>query len=260
MTCCFMLNSFSRLTLFALLVAAFSFYLTPARADPDETVVYIVCFDADKEPVSSGSGVLISQEGRVLTLTSNVSAKAVTCAGSVGIADEHSLRRLNRMPPLPGVPKELTVFNFAKSETYTFAYFCRPGPDWVRKVVYGIGFATENVADSGITTSQQGILSTTQVNERGLINADLSPSEGMYGGPVYSENQAGILGLMYPNAEKPNGATSPIFELSWVADHLGLQKAPFPCIWPVVRVQSDWVATVETRIDALEAQVRQAAN
>lgn len=194
-----------------------------AGAD-DEVVVYLECTAGGK--VSRGSGVLVSARGHVLT-AAHVIPEGATCTGSIGVADSNIAQRLVVQPT--SLPVDMAMLRFSKTDDYPFARYC-PIEDWmVRREIVVAGFPGRT--ETGAVSYRQGVLSTTTANQAGVLETDGQTVAGMSGGPIFSRNLKGLLGLVAGAEFAADGTVSyyGIVPLADYAETLKLTPADRPC-------------------------------
>ncbi len=214
-------------TVRGLAILALVFAQTPgdARADEiDETVVYIECaFDGK---VSRGTGVVVSAGGHVLTAR-HVAPSGADCKGSLGVADSNTAAKMVVQPT--NVPVDAALLRFSRQREYAFAHYC-PLEDWmVRKRIFVAGFPGQT--QTGAPSYREGVLSTVLPNSAGILETDGQTVAGMSGGPVYSPNLAGIVGIVIGAEFDASGTVSyyGILPASIYAQNFGLTAAETPC-------------------------------
>ncbi|WP_284163240.1 serine protease [Frigidibacter sp. SD6-1] len=190
----------------------------------DDVTVYIECTADGK--TSRGSGVLVSAQGHVLTAR-HVVPEGASCMGSVGVADANTAARLIVQPS--NLPVDMALLRFARQATYPFAPYC-PLEDWmVRREIVVAGFPGRT--ETGAVSYRQGILSTTTPNQAGVLETDGQTVAGMSGGPVFSRNLRGVLGIV-AGAEFAIDGTVSYYGIVPLADYAGsmhLTESPLPC-------------------------------
>ena len=197
----------------------------------DDVVVYLECKAGDK--VSRGSGILVSARGHVLTAR-HVIPQGATCMGSIGVADSNTAQRLVVQPT--NLPVDMALLRFSKTADYPFARYC-PLEDWmVRREIVVAGFPGRT--ETGAVSYRQGILSTTTPNQAGVLETDGQTVAGMSGGPVFSRNLKGLLGLVAGAEFAADGTVSyyGIVPLADYADVLNLTASDRPCYSPTPEI------------------------
>lgn len=195
------------------------------RADEiDETIVFIECEFNGK--VSRGTGVVVSARGHVLTAR-HVAPAGADCRGSLGIADSNLAAKMVVQPT--NVPVDAALLRFSSQKDYSFSRFC-PLEDWmVRKRIFVAGFPGQT--QTGAPSYREGILSTVIPNSNGILETDGQTVAGMSGGPVYSPNFAGIVGIVIGAEFDSLGTVSyyGILPASVYAQAFELTPAETPC-------------------------------
>ncbi|CDX58795.1 conserved hypothetical protein [Mesorhizobium plurifarium] len=191
----------------------------------EKTIVYIECTTSDKT-VLHGSGVVVSPQGHVLTAL-HIAPDNAVCRGSIGVADPQSLRNMVRQPISTGV--DATLLRFSLPGAYDYAQFC-PLEDWmVRKDIFVSGFPDNT--GTGTPSFRRGVLATVLPDSSGFLESDAQTIRGMSGGPVFSKNFAGIIGIVAGARFDGSGAVSSyeILSAEFFAKLLGLTKSEIPC-------------------------------
>lgn len=219
------------------------------------TLVYIECANEDRSVVSRGSGVLISANGRVLTVGFVVPEEhQQNCRGSIGVADPQDTKRL--------IPEPDSSFNAVRvlrfqTGRFDYARVCDLDFDAVRRPIFAAGFPRGS--RTGVASYRVGILSTITPDDRGVIESDVMTTAGMEGGPIFSENFNGIVGLIEGANINSLGMVESfnIRPLADLARLLNLEPSPTPCFTSLTDQNTERLAELERRIgeleDALEA-------
>jgi len=198
----------------------------PARAI-ENTIVYIECTLPDAK-VSRGSGVIVSAQGHVLTAR-HVAPVGSSCSGSIGVADSRNAQRLVLQPA--AVPVDAALLRFARQDDYDFMGYCAL-QDWmVRKRIIVAGYPGET--ETGVPSYREGILSTVLPNPSGVLETDGQSVAGMSGGPVFSRNLQGLVGIVSGARFDVSGEPSyyGIIPAASVAQVFGLTVAEWPCYY-----------------------------
>lgn len=196
----------------------------PAQAI-ETTIVYIEC-TTPEDKLSRGSGVIVSAQGHVLTAR-HVAPVGSSCSGSIGVADSRNAQRLVLQPVT--APVDAALLRFARQDAYDFAGFCEL-EDWmVRKRIIVAGYPGET--ETGVPSYREGILSTVLANPSGVLETDGQSVAGMSGGPVFSRNLAGLVGIVSGARFDITGEPSyyGIVPAAAVARVFGLTEADRPC-------------------------------
>ena len=216
----------SALVLAALtIISAALWSATEARADiVSESIVYLEC-TADGE-TKRGSGVIVSPDGHVLT-AKHVVPDGATCVGSIGVADPNDVSRMIVQPT--NLPVDAALLQFARNMDYAFAPVCEL-EDWmVRRKIFVAGFPGKT--QTGAPSYREGILSTVIPNASGILETDGQTVSGMSGGPVFSRNLRGIVGIVI-GAEFDNLGTVSYYGIlpaARYASNFGLSPSEKPC-------------------------------
>lgn len=203
----------------ALLVGAL-----PAAAI-ENTIVYIECTGEGGTVASRGTGVVVSPQGHVLT-AKHVVPSGTSCRGSIGTADSNITERLVLRPT--NVPVDAALLQFARNQEYEFASYCKLEPWMVRRKIFVAGYPGET--ETGVPSYREGILSTVFPNADLIIETDGQTVAGMSGGPVYSRNLAGIVGLVIGAKFDAQGVSYyGILPIADYAQIFNLTESEIPC-------------------------------
>jgi len=190
-----------------------------------ETVVYLEC-TTTAGVTSRGSGVLVSAKGHVLT-AKHVAQPGSTCKGTIGVADGNIAQLMVVQPT--NLPVDAALLRFSKPGEYPFVKYC-PIEDWmVRSDIVVAGFPGRT--ETGAVSYRKGVLSTVTPNAAGVLETDGQTTEGMSGGPVYSPQLEGLVGIV-AGAGFANDATVSFYGIvpvSFYADALNLTPLDVPC-------------------------------
>ncbi|AGG75751.1 MULTISPECIES: S1 family peptidase [Sinorhizobium] len=182
-------------------------WLSGARAATAEaTTVFIECKTA--AGTSRGSGVVVSVEGHVLTARHVLGLKpndpmpgAIECAGSIGVADRNATRAMIAQPITVGV--DAALLQFQDQRDYEFMRVCK-FEDWmIRRKIFVAGFP--GMTETGVPSFREGVLSTTRRNSKGVLETDGQTIAGMSGGPAFSSNLKGLVGIVIGAQFTPQG-------------------------------------------------------
>lgn len=218
------------LSAFLLLVVIPSGFLSHSASasspEPDKVMVAVFCKGSNGKIESQGSGVLVSRKGHVLTAR-HVAPKGLDCAGSIGAKDANNAKPLVRQP----IPTEVdaSLMRFQSSGPYPFVSFCTL-EDWmIRRKIFVAGFHGES--KTGVASYREGVLSTVLPNESGILETDGQTIAGMSGGPVFSKNLAGIIGIVTGADFSRTGAISyyGVLSAEFFAGTFGLTKSTREC-------------------------------
>ena len=193
----------------------------------EDTIVYIEC-TANGE-ISRGSGVVVSAQGHVLT-AKHVVPDGSTCRGSLGSADPNTAARMVVQPT--NLPVDATLLRFSAARTYDFKGYCELADWMVRKRIIAAGYPGRT--QTGAPSYREGILSTVLQNPDGVLETDAQTIGGMSGGPVFSRNLNGLVGIVILAEPDPGtGFVSyyGILPISHYAPALGLTASDRPCYY-----------------------------
>jgi hypothetical protein len=197
----------SKLLIVVLGSAAAMSWLPGARAATAEaTTVYIECKTA--AGTSRGSGVVVSAGGHVLTARHVLGLKPndpipgnIECAGSIGVADPKATRAM--IPQPIDVAVDAALLQFRETRQYEFVRVCK-FEDWmIRRKIFVAGFP--GMTETGVPSFREGVLSTTKRNSKGVLETDGQTIAGMSGGPAFSNNLKGLVGIVIGAQFSPLG-------------------------------------------------------
>jgi hypothetical protein len=213
-------------------VVWFGFSAVPAAAAVERTIVYIECTLGNQ--TARGTGVIVSPRGHVLTARHVTLGPGSNCKGSIGVADSGSARLMVQQPT--SAPVDAALLRFADAQQYEFMSFCTL-EDWmVRRKIFVAGFPSGT--ETGAPSFREGVLSTVFPNANGVIETDGQTIAGMSGGPVFSKNLAGIVGIVI-GAKFSAGGTVSYFGILPVSDYasmFNLVPSATPCYHPSTEI------------------------
>ncbi|MGO6667044.1 S1 family peptidase [Rhizobium ruizarguesonis] len=164
---------------------------------PEGAIVYIEC--ATPAGTSRGSGVLVNHEGFVLTARHVLGGKpneqipeTTKCKGSIGVADENATRAMIVQPITVSV--DAALLQFSDTREYEFMPVCKLENWMIRRNIFVAGFPGKT--ESGAPSFREGVLSTVRRNSKGVLETDGQTIAGMSGGPVFSNNLKGLVGIV----------------------------------------------------------------
>lgn len=160
----------------------------------DDLVVYIEC--AGKEgQTTQGSGVLVSENGHVLTAR-HVVPDGFECLASVG---NSSLPKRGLRPSFQSnsinSKFDALVMEFGRNtgETFPFASLCTVTDNLKGSNIVAKGFHSGSF---GAPSSTDGILSNTYIRPDGFVETTAMTINGKSGGPVFLQGTDNIVGII----------------------------------------------------------------
>jgi hypothetical protein len=200
------------------------------------TIIYIECKEGVSGPVRRGTGVIVSPDGHVLTAGHVVlppgkdikDVKDLTCRGSIGVAQQSTMRDMVVQPINTAVDAKL--LRFVEPQPYEYVPYCKLENWMIRRKIFVAGFP--GGAGVGVASFREGVLSTVFPDHRGLIQTDGQTIAGMSGGPVFSKNLGGLVGIVIGADFAADGTVSYFAILpisSSIASTFELIPSPVPC-------------------------------
>lgn len=189
-----------------LLVCAMALiFAPPAKADViSEAIVSIKCTTEGSETVREGSGVFISESGRLLTARHVVlgslkksefldNRSKVECTGVKG--NSRSLGGANLLVESISTDFDAAVLSFPNAGDHSVLNYCNIEE---RRFLGGQIIATGFPRDSqtGQPSSRAGIISTIFPDGRGFIETDVPTTIGMSGGMVTLAENDKLIGIV----------------------------------------------------------------
>jgi hypothetical protein len=174
------------------------FAAAPGKAqDIEDVIVAIECRDAAGN-TSQGSGVVISADGRVLTARHVIYGDKDTplvnpvCRGSTRLREPSDYKTMT--PRQIGLPIEIdaAMLQFSNLQNQPYAKYCKSLQ--LRGGIFVAGFPKGQL--TGVASFRQGVLSTVFPDSRNIVETDGQTISGMSGGPVFSKNLKGLVGLV----------------------------------------------------------------
>ena len=216
-------------------------FVTQAAAERriEETIAYIECKTTSGQ-ISRGTGVVVSRQGHVLT-AKHVVPDGSTCEASLAVADSNNTTRMVVQPT--NLPVDAALLRFVRQQDYAFVGYCAL-EDWmVRQSIFVAGFPGQT--ETGAASFREGILSTVFPNAEGVLETDGQTVAGMSGGPVYSRNLAGLVGIVIGAEFAVDGTVNyyGILPASFYASSLGMSPAEEPCYFETPEVDFRDAAT-----------------
>jgi hypothetical protein len=189
--------------------AALSWLSGARAATAENTTVFIECKTA--AGTSRGSGVVVSADGHVLTARHVLGLKPnepmpenIECAGSIGVADPKATRAM--IPQPIGIPVDAALLQFQDTKEYEFMRVCKFENWMIRRKIFVAGFP--GMTETGVPSFREGVLSTTKRNSKGVLETDGQTITGMSGGPAFSNNLKGLVGIVIGAQFSPQGTVS----------------------------------------------------
>lgn len=231
-----------------------------AAAAVDDAIVYIECFDDAGDMVSTGSGVIVSDQGHVLSARHVFypppeQTRAHACRGSIGVADSNTTSRLV-VPERPDMGFDALVAQFAGSMDFVPMRYCEFGDEAIRMRIFAAGFP--GGTKTGKPSFRAGVISTTYLDPLGRVETDGLTTRGMSGGPVVSEDGTQLVGIV--TGAEFDAIGTPIYAITPVSEFANLfrelQATGTSCAAACDAAQTELLA----RIDKLEADLRRERN
>ncbi|MBY3329011.1 trypsin-like peptidase domain-containing protein [Rhizobium laguerreae] len=168
----------------------------------EKTIVFIECA-MPNDKTSTGSGVLISPQGHVLTAL-HVVKGAQSCKGSIGYANPGGGDPLGSQ--IESNRTDAALLRFNAPHTYDYVRYCRL-EDWmVRREIYVSGFPVGT--KTGVPSFRKGVLSTVFPQSSGVLETDGQTVMGMSGGPVYASDLKSFIGIVVGAAFDATGTVN----------------------------------------------------
>ncbi|TIM15513.1 MAG: trypsin-like peptidase domain-containing protein [Mesorhizobium sp.] len=196
-------------------------------------MVYIEC-NTPGSKARLGTGVIVSKAGHVLTarhvLTANPSEPIpndLECFGKEKVASGKPTEKLIIQPAV--APVDAALLQFSEDKVRPFIGFCKVEPWMVRRKIFVAGFP--GGTRTGVPSFREGVLSTTKGTPNGVLETDGQTIAGMSGGPVFSGNLAGLVGIVVGASFASNGSVDyyGILPAAVYAETFGLVESDTPC-------------------------------
>jgi hypothetical protein len=158
----------------------------------EESIVFISCKHLETGDTRTGSGVVVSEEGHVLTAL-HVAPKGYDCSGSRGVADPNNMERMGQLPHA-AAGYDIALLRFARAQKYDFLKYCELSDNMKRKRIFAAGFPTGSA--TGKPSFRSGILSTTFPTPEGYLETDSLTAAGMSGGPILADDERSLIGIV----------------------------------------------------------------
>jgi len=175
---------------------------TAVAADvPRNSVVYIEC-TTQSDQLVRGTGVIVSDAGRVLTAKHVAVDRTSQCYGVRGTSAERPNRKLVWRKQVDE-DAVLLEFNPREGETFEPLEYLIVERDMKGNRIQAHGFPP---GSAGQASLREGVLSTTFANNMGLIETDAMTARGMSGGPVVMDGK--LIGIVAGARFDTNGAVT----------------------------------------------------
>jgi hypothetical protein len=171
----------------------------------EESIVFITCQNEATGETRTGSGVVVSEKGYVLTAL-HVAPKGFECRGSRGVADPNNMERMVQTP-LAAAAYDIALLRFTRDRTYSFLKYCELDDNMKRKRIFAAGYPTGSA--TGKPSFRSGILSTTFQTPEGYLETDSLTAAGMSGGPILADDEKSLIGIVSGTQFGADGA--PVF-------------------------------------------------
>lgn len=167
------------------------------------SVVYIECYAPDGEHVSSGSGVIVGDDGRILTAKHVVPPNA-SCKGVRGTGAKTPDRDLVHGRRSKDYDAAVMRFVPNPGERFNPVRYVRLTPEMQGQSITAYGFPDkelrtangESSNSTGQISARRGIISTTVPIKKGWIETDALTARGMSGGPVILDADNTLIGII----------------------------------------------------------------
>lgn len=163
------------------------------RPSRSKTTVYLECQQPDSPAIVSGTGVIVSEKGHILTARHVAPDNSYECWGSIGSAARRADRRL-RMGRFSQF-YDARILRLVPDEGETFQYLrlAELTQEMQLKDITAYGFP---VGGTGQIDARFGKITTTIENDDGTINTDGLTARGMSGGPVVLGTDGDLIGIV----------------------------------------------------------------
>ncbi len=205
----------------------------------DKVIVYIECKSPNGQTTSKGTGVLVNDEGAILT-AGHVAPTGFTCLGGIGTAATTPTRKLIRDPRQAPVDAILLRFVRTGGEVFPFVHYQRIHDPLKGKPIVGYGFQTGAPGDTGEPFRADGTIAQTNINGSGIFGTNALQSSRLSGGPVFlkeGDDQIGnLIGIIAgADFDPSSGAPSSygVLAAQVVANAFELHEAPLEAPHPL---------------------------
>ena len=253
-----------RVCALAVSIGALLAFSQPAHAQgkiSHDSIVYIECTSPDGKNTSKGTGLIVSERGRVLTAR-HVAPVGYTCKGIRGTAAVTPNRNLIRRRASSTYDAILLELVPLKNEVFEPLRYVAVDSAMVGSRISAYGF----VGTTGEVVPRSGEISTSIPDDDGLLQTDVFTARGMSGGPVVLSDSGALIGIV-AGAQFDSGTGLPNFygvlSAELIAQELGLlpfkagtdEPAPVKPPEPAP-VQPPEAAPARPSIDALIAAAK----
>ena len=178
-------------------IACLTAFCAPILASAnDQLVVHIEC-TAEGKPTSTGSGVIISPDGHVLT-AKHVVPDGYNCTGGIGSINGLRL-------PLSAQERsanfDAMVLKF-DAGLPNYATFCALSPDMRGRDIRVLAFHSGTVNEP---SEEPGIISSTSLDEQGMFETSAKSVGGKSGGPAFLKGTNSLIGIVGGGAYNATG-------------------------------------------------------
>jgi hypothetical protein len=166
---------------------------TGGPAPIEKVVVYIECTSEKDGSKTQGTGVLVSENGQVLT-AKHVVPPGFKCLGGIGTAATTPTRRLIR--DIRQVAADAILLKFVRDpgEEFNFVRYRRITDNLKGHSITAHGFP--KASQTGQVFQTEGVIATTIPDDRGMIGTSALQSSGMSGGPVFLKQDGSLIGII----------------------------------------------------------------
>lgn len=209
----------------------------PALANANtlsQYTVHIACKIDGSEKQLRGSGVVVSDDGHILTvkhLYGSHNPQDIQCFGEIGNSagnDEIGMTFRRQDSTVDAALFQMDPNNTYARGEYPFARFCPVQTDHRFQQIDAVGFPAPKKGKT-LLSARRGILGTNYANNSNLLETDILTTRGMSGGGVYLSGTTSLLGLVDGEAvERSTG------------------KAAFYGILPIDQIEENILTTLQT--------------
>lgn len=169
--------------------------LSAASSDAQrEVTVFIECV-TDTGKTRTGSGVVVSEIGHVLTAR-HVVSRSTACTARIGsrLADPIGLEAVSESDEIPdSVDAQIMRIKDPPDKSFAFATTCMVNANLDRQFITALAYSRMS---KDLPSASRGIISTTDVSTDGIVEIDLHLSRQRSGGPIFLDGQTAIVGIV----------------------------------------------------------------